>query len=60
MQDGLAEVGTQPAHRAELGGKFAGSATGHVGRQDPALFFTQVILQRPAEAASLDGFGNHG
>jgi len=43
MQHGLAQIGTQSAHRAELGGQLAGSTTGHVGRQDPALFFAQVI-----------------
>jgi hypothetical protein len=60
MQHGLAQIGPQSAHRAELGSQLARSAPGHVGRQDPALFFAQVIRQRPAEAPALDGFGNHG
>jgi hypothetical protein len=59
VQNSLAEIGPELADFAEFGSEFARSFTSHIGGDDSALFFLQVVIQRTAKAFAFDGFGNH-
>jgi hypothetical protein len=59
MQHGLSQLGAELADLAEFLGQFAHGGPAHVGVDDATIFFLQVIGQRTAEAAPLDGLSDH-
>ena len=59
VQYRLAELRPQLADLAELLGEFARAIPLHIGVDQAALLFAQVVFERATEAAALDGLSDH-